>query len=66
MEDISEHIPRFRIIAGELRQQIRDGVYQAGECIPSESMLTRQFRVSRGTVRDALALLIQENLLDRR
>ena len=66
MEDVVEHIPRFRTIAGRLRQQIRDGVYRTGECIPSEARLTEKFRVSRGTVRDALALLIQENLLDSR
>ena len=45
---ITSQIPQ---IAGELRQQIRQGVY-AEPGFPSEAMLTVKYEVSRGTVPD--------------
>jgi GntR family transcriptional regulator len=55
--------PRHAAIARELREQIRTGALEAGAPLPSESRLTEQFGVSRGTVRQALAALRAEGLI---
>ena len=49
-----------------LGQRIRDGHYPAGSAFPSELALTKQFGVSRVTVRRTLALLDQDGLVVRR
>ena len=64
-DDVSAFMPRYRVIANELRQKIFDGQYAPNECLPSESKLMEVFDVSRGTVRGALDLLDQEQLLQR-
>lgn len=46
-------------IAEHLRQSIRDGVYLPGSLLPTERELQEQFKVSRGTVRRSLGLLIE-------
>lgn len=53
----AESGPRSRRIAAELRQQIESGHLSSGDRLPSESALTRQYDVSRGTARQALAEL---------
>lgn len=65
-DELLQFMPRYRAIAHRLRQQIRGGQYQPNERIPSEAMLVKQYEVSRGTVREALDLLTQEELLLRR
>ncbi|MEU8185872.1 GntR family transcriptional regulator [Micromonospora carbonacea] len=49
--------PRYRTIADELRQRIESGVIPPGALLPAESALTAEFRASRGTIRQAIALL---------
>jgi GntR family transcriptional regulator len=49
-----------------LRERIRTGVYAAGESLPSEDALSRLFRVSRVTLRAALANLEADGLIERR
>jgi len=46
-------------IASHLRQSIREGVYVQGSLLPTERELQEQFKVSRGTIRRSLALLIE-------
>ena len=46
-----------------MRQQINAGTY--AKALPTEQDLTTEFAVSRNTVRDALALLKEEGLIDR-
>ncbi len=46
-----------------LRHQIHDGAYEAG--LPGEHELAAEFFVSRNTVREALAVLKNEGLIDR-
>ncbi|MBJ8348072.1 GntR family transcriptional regulator [Antrihabitans sp. YC2-6] len=52
-----------RQVADVLRQQINAGTY--AKALPTEQDLTTEFAVSRNTVRDALALLKEEGLIDR-
>ncbi|TDB73612.1 GntR family transcriptional regulator [Micromonospora sp. KC723] len=55
--------PRYRVIADELRQRIKGGVIPPGGLLPTESVLTAEFRASRGTIRQAIAVLRDEHLV---
>jgi len=52
-------------LAARLREAIRKGTYTLGERLPTERELTRQFRLSRRTVRRALDILEAERLIAR-
>ncbi|MFC3899991.1 GntR family transcriptional regulator [Aliicoccus persicus] len=56
----------YRNIADDLRQQIKDGVYNEGDKLPSERHLCEHYEASRITIRQALELLEQEQLVVRR
>jgi GntR family transcriptional regulator len=55
--------PRYRLVADELRRRILAGVIPPGSLLPSESDLMGEFGVSRGTIREAIALLRAEGLV---
>lgn len=55
--------PRYRAIADELRRRILAGAIPPGALLPAESALITEFRVSRGTVRQAIDLLRAEALV---
>lgn len=55
--------PRYRAIADELRHRIAAGAIPAGALIPSESALTAEFHVARGTIREAITVLRSEGLV---
>jgi len=59
-------LPVYHQLHVVLSQRIRDRVHPPGTQFPSEIMLAAQFGVSRVTVRNALALLEQEGLIERR
>lgn len=52
-------------LAEKLRQQIQSGVFPPGERLPTEAELSATFGLSRITIRQALALLSQEGLIER-
>ncbi|WP_216892373.1 GntR family transcriptional regulator [Nocardia alni] len=54
---------RARQVADVLRQQIHGGAFD--HALPAESELAAEFTVSRNTIRDSLALLRDEGLIDR-
>ncbi|OBI20084.1 GntR family transcriptional regulator [Mycobacterium sp. E2327] len=54
---------RARRVADVLRQQIHAGAYP--DALPAEHELAAEFAVSRNTVREALAVLKNEGLIDR-
>jgi DNA-binding FadR family transcriptional regulator len=60
-------IPRVRKaheqVYDHLREMILSGALPRGQRLPTEVALTRQFGVSRGTVREALRALAAENLI---
>ncbi|GHB26383.1 hypothetical protein GCM10010331_10750 [Streptomyces xanthochromogenes] len=62
-EDAGE-IPRYRLVADALRQDIQNGVPAPGEGLPKQEQLMRRFRCGRGTVQKALQLLRDEQLLE--
>lgn len=57
---------KYQQMADALRNDILDGVYQKRMLLPTEQLLSHQFGVSRQTVRQALALLAAEGLIERR
>lgn len=57
---------RYEEIAAELRQAIFDGKYPVGSKLPKENELRERFSVSRQTVRAALQILRDENLVTTR
>jgi GntR family transcriptional regulator len=61
-----EGIPMYVWIREELRREITQGVLKRGEQLPSEHELASRFGVSRMTVRQGIAELIDEGLLYRR
>ncbi|WDZ79598.1 FadR/GntR family transcriptional regulator (plasmid) [Ensifer adhaerens] len=52
--------------AESLRMEILSGRWAVGERIPNETALTELLAVSRGTVREAVRVLISKGLLDAR
>jgi DNA-binding GntR family transcriptional regulator len=54
----------YREIAAAIRNQIADGQLRPGSMVPSESALAERHDVARGTVRSALALLVDEGLIE--
>ena len=58
-------ISKYEIIKNKINEQIKDGVYQENEKIPSESELCRMHETSRITVRKALDELVTMGILYR-
>ena len=59
----SKPIPRYVQLADIIRQRIAKGHWPPGTTLPSIKQLTAEFDVSRVTVREAISLLAEENLL---
>ncbi len=57
--------PAYARLAGILKQMIAKGAYQPGAKIPSESIISRSYRLSPMTVRQAVGLLVEQGLLRR-
>jgi DNA-binding LacI/PurR family transcriptional regulator len=58
--------PTVRSIVEAVREQIRDGSLAPGRRLPSEMELAGQFRVSRGSVRKAIEMLVDAGDVARR
>lgn len=58
--------PRYHVLADGLRAEIRSGRYPVGAQLPTELEICRTEGVSRHTARDALRILIDEGLVERR
>lgn len=57
--------PKYRQIADDFRARIVSGDLEVGDWLPTEARLQEQYGVSRNTVRDATALLVNEGLIER-
>ena len=55
-------VPMYLQISRQLSEAIQQGGYNPGDKLPSESTLCQQYDVSRITVRQALNLLIQQDM----
>ncbi|MEO0984078.1 MAG: phosphonate metabolism transcriptional regulator PhnF [Cyanobacteria bacterium J06639_14] len=56
-------LPIYIQIANDLRQKVQQGIYQAGDKLPSQKQLGVQFGVNRHTIRQAFEVLKEEGLL---
>ena len=52
-------------LSGELAERIRSGEWKVGAYLPAERQLAETYATSRGTVRQALAQLAADGLVDR-
>lgn len=57
---------KYMQVADTLRREIAEGVFQDGQALMTEEELRFRFKVSRQTVRQAIALLENDGLVDRR
>ena len=58
-------LPKYFALAEELQRQVQAGQFAVGEQITSEPALCKAHNVSRGTVRQAIQLLVDQGLLVR-
>jgi len=61
----ADFIPRYVHISQQLRGMILEGTYGPGDAIPSEAELMAKFGTARGTVRQAVDVLVSEGLVRR-
>ncbi|MCL6442757.1 MAG: GntR family transcriptional regulator [Alicyclobacillus sp.] len=62
---MTNKLPLYEQIYLHILDQIRNGVLNKGDRVPSEKELAEQFHVSRITSKKALELLAQENIIER-
>ena len=60
-----ERQPLYQRLAGMLRREVTTGARRPGDKMPSENELAANFALAPGTVRQALAALVNEGLLER-
>ena len=58
--------PKYLQVADTLRREIAEGLFRDGQTLMTEEELRLRFDVSRQTVRQAIALLEDDGLVDRR
>lgn len=66
---LTHHAPgqsRYGKLALALRDRILQGEWAPGEVIPAESTLAQSYGVALGTIRQALSLLVEDGVLQRR
>lgn len=59
-------VPAYIRIHDAVKKQIDDGFWEIGQRLPSERDLADDFEVSRMTLRQAITLLVEEGILERR
>ncbi len=62
---VDRFIPNYYRVEKFLRDQISAGVLKPGDAIPPESLLAKEFGISRMTVRQAFSRLVFEGLIER-
>lgn len=60
------HAPAYKSVSLRIEQSILSGALQPGTPLPGEQELASQFEVNRSTVREAIRLLEQEGMVERR
>lgn len=66
MASSPSRIIRYRQIASELRTRIDAGEFGAGQILPSESAMSKEYRASRVTIRKSLDVLRDEGRVESR
>ncbi len=58
--------PLYHQLAEIITSKIRSGKYKPGETIPSENQLKNKYKIGRPTVRQAMDILVKNNLVYRK
>ena len=66
MAETEKKTAKYRFLVDTVREKIKSGAYTPGERMESENELSEMFGYSRQTVRQALGVLEQEGLIERR
>lgn len=61
--DRNSVVPMYKQIAEHLRKSINDQTYEVGEQLPTEPELMEYYKVSRITIRKAINILVQDDLI---
>lgn len=56
--------PKYQLIADELRIHIEAGKYSGKDTLPTEFAIAEEYQVSRQTVRQALAVLVRDGIIE--
>lgn len=64
--DSANPIPKYIQISAWLKELIQTGRYRTGEKLPSETDLAKMCEVTRNTLRQAIAELVNEGLLRKK
>lgn len=59
-------IPAYIQIRDQIKEEIDKGLWKIGSRLPSERDLASQFSVSRMTLRQAITILVEEGIVERR
>lgn len=59
-------LPQYRKLQHLLKKQILTGIYQEGDLLPSENDLSLHHKITRATVRQALAELVREGYIRKK
>lgn len=62
----SGNLPKYKVIEDDLLNKIKNGTYKPGTLIPKEMELMEIYSVSRPTVRQAIQVLVNKGLLEKR
>jgi GntR family transcriptional regulator len=65
MESMPDFQPLYKQVYDVLVRRIAEGAWRPAEALPSEQALAVELKVSQGTVRKALDVLVAENLVQR-
>jgi GntR family transcriptional regulator len=65
LKRIGAPLPAYYRVQEALRGKIEDGQWKPGEAIPSERLITEEYKISVGTVKKALGNLVAEGYLCR-
>lgn len=66
MYSYQERVPQYQYLYETLRQRILRGDFLSGDLLPSEKDLQNEFGVTQPTIRQALALLVQDGYIRKR
>lgn len=58
--------PRYQIVADQLRRDIEKGRYRVGTLLPTELQICETYEISRHTAREALRVLTNDRMIERR
>ena len=58
--------PLYLLVINKIKEDIEKGVIEYGSRLPSEFELSKQLGVSRATLREALMILDEENIITRK